>query len=80
MGADMPGRVSLMTTRAQITKTGLLGPNHALLVGEVLGALAAAGLRPEPVTVDGDFTKHIDVLRPSGTWRITVEPINVQEA
>lgn len=49
--------------------------NHALLTGEILGALWNSGLDANPVIdEDGDYTYTIIVKRPSGNWRLTIAP------
>jgi hypothetical protein len=63
--------------------TGIVSNNHALLVGNVVGALMrmtddlddmVGPTTVDPVlTDDGDYTNQILVHRPSGTYRISVE-------
>lgn len=54
------------------------GDNHALLIGEVLGTLLKGGFHASPEVIDGDYTNRIFVQRPSGTWCVTVEPVEGQ--
>jgi hypothetical protein len=60
-----------------------VGPNHALLIGMVAGALAAFGERLGEVlildTADGIHTDAFLIERPSGSWRVTVKPEDVRE-
>lgn len=50
--------------------------NHALLTGIVAGALQKAGLPAMPaVDDDGDYLPYIIVERPSGKWKISVDPM-----
>lgn len=60
------------------------GPNHALLIGEVAGVLStnlnqASTLSVTPEVLDGKFTNRIFIQRPSGTWVVTVQSLDVQE-
>lgn len=48
--------------------------NQAFLTGEVLCALRLAQLDALPVLKDAEYSNQIRVRRPSGWWRITVEP------
>lgn len=56
------------------------GPNHALLVGEVMGALMAAGIDAKPIIDDKrNYLDTLAVSRPSGTWLVRVAPEEVIE-
>lgn len=69
--ADRRSRMSDVPARAAAPQ----GPNHALLIGEALGALMAAGLFAE--VIDDEHGTHLDTIRvqrPSGTWLVRVEP------
>lgn len=64
-----------------------LGPNHALLCGLVTGALL--GVHPlqdvgrfevEPEVDGADFTGRTLIRRASGTWAVSVAPVDVQDA
>ena len=57
------------------TETGIESDNHALLIGQVLGALGLASIDAEPIMADDDstaFTNEIRVRRPSGTYVVAV--------
>lgn len=53
------------------------GPNHALLVGEVMGTLAAR-MSVELVTQGEAYTDTLVIHRPSGTWLLRVAPEDVE--
>lgn len=55
------------------------GPNHALLIGEVQGALMAGRLDVEMVTRGENYTDTLKVNRRSGTWLVRVSPDDVEE-
>lgn len=62
------------------------GANHALLVGLVLGALMKVGadlqlqkdelgeFMVEPLMEDGSYTNQLRIMRPSGSYLVTIEP------
>jgi len=56
-------------------ETGIRDSNHALLVGEILGSLTSQEIDAEPVMVHGDYTNQVLIHRPSGDYRIVVEPV-----
>lgn len=60
---------------------GFIGSNHALLTGEITGALQSAGFDVEPIVVDNlenrhgfDYTNVIRIKRLSGSWLLKIEP------
>jgi hypothetical protein len=55
------------------------GSNHALLIGEVQGALMACRLDVEMVMRGENYTDTLKVNRPSGAWLVRVSPENVSE-
>lgn len=64
----------------------LEGPNHALLVGRLLGLLlrkdishliAAPYIVVPEMVHEGIFGRSMLITLPSGTWRITVDPVAV---
>lgn len=63
-----------------MTNTGIRDSNHALLCGQVFGALmqhSAEDFQVQPVMNDGDYTNVVEIERPSGVYRVRVEaPIN----
>lgn len=61
----------------------LQGPNHAFLVGQIVGilhTLVVSGDRVETVVEDEGYTGRILVHRPSGVWAIDVTPFSVVDA
>lgn len=58
-----------------------VGSNHALLIGELIGAVARTQLGFLTILddVDGVHTDAFLIERPSGTWRVTVKPERVSE-
>lgn len=59
--------------------TGIAGGSHALLVGEIFGALIRTGLEAKLITEYGDYTNEIRVTKPSGTYIVAVYPENTKE-
>jgi hypothetical protein len=61
--------------------TGIEDENHALLMGNIVGALldlankSGVPTKVEPIMDKGDmnYTNKITIARPSGTYTITVE-------
>ena len=62
------------------TKAGIVDANHALLVGMIAGVLMGAqedfpAFEVDSVLVEGDYTNEIIITRPSGVYRVKVDPI-----
>jgi hypothetical protein len=66
--------------RAELPGEAPVGPNHALLVGTIMGACMAQGLAVRMLdTPEGVHTDEFLIDRPSGTWRVLVMPEAVDE-
>ena len=58
----------------------IAGLNHALLSGQVCGALVRAEIEAQPeVNESGDYTGRVFIDRPSGRWILTLQPCDGTE-
>jgi len=53
--------------------------NHALLVGEIAGTLFSRRFDVEVGSDGRNYTNELFIHRPSGTYRLTVTPVDIEE-